>query len=136
MTRRVTHPRASRRTGWRLVARQMAPLLRRDGFPDALAEKAKFAALISSLAEDGFVCITTSGMDCDGVQYSGNVVTVPATVVHVNREVQSQADWADGPIYFGYVRPSDAVHVYYESRDRGMGAFENGHAHSIHMRDF
>jgi hypothetical protein len=83
------------------------------------------------LAEEGRVAIVFSGMDCDGVQYGGDVRYCPATIASARELIERQCASADGPIYWSVERPSVAVKISYRSRDRILEAFENGHAHSI-----
>lgn len=93
-----------------------------------------FINQIRTLAEDGKIALVESGMDCDGVRYSGSVRIVDATVAAVDAAIEHATDWADGPIYFGLEAPSvAAAEIEYESRDLVMEAFENGHPYSLHV---
>ena len=78
-----------------------------------------------------FVAVVESGMDCDGVQYSGKVRLVPADWRKVEAFVDHASYWADGPCNFAIVSPSAAESITYSSRDRTLEAFENGHPWSI-----
>lgn len=100
---------------------------------DPLAEKADLVERIREKAEGGLVVIASSGMDCDGVRYSGSLSRpLPAVPMLVIREIDRNYEWADGPISCSVISPSEAKAVRYESRDLGMEAFENGHPHVIY----
>lgn len=86
---------------------------------------------IKTWAESGQIAIVESGMDCDGCQYAGRVHIVDATKDAVRAEIDRCLSYADGPMYFELMRPSDAEQEEYRSRDRTLEAFEDGHAHSI-----
>jgi hypothetical protein len=118
----------------RIILRFLHTLLQ-----DSLAEKhaatqrrVKFFRDLKELAEEGKIAIVSSGMDCDGVEYSGDWTIVDATKEAVEKEVESINKWADGPIYnLGLMKPSDARQINRTSRDRTMEAFEDGHPWSI-----
>jgi hypothetical protein len=76
---------------------------------------------------DYFVAIVESGMDCDCVQYSGKVTLVLADWREVVKHMDDAEHWADGPIRFAIVAPSEAQGIRYTSRDRIAEAHENGH---------
>jgi hypothetical protein len=80
---------------------------------------------------DNFVAIVESGMDCDCVQYSGKVSLVRADWRAVQEHIDHASKWADGPISFGIMPPSEAQSVRYWSRDRVAEAHENGHPWSV-----
>jgi hypothetical protein len=61
---------------------------------DRLAERAEFKARIESVAENGYVVIIESGMDCDCVAYSGIRHKVKATVVAVEHELERVMEYA------------------------------------------
>ena len=91
-----------------------------------------FLRRLVELAEDGKIAVVESGMDCDGVRYSGEVAIIDATVAAYERHWEHTSKWADGPFTFALMRPSEAKTVQYESRDLGAEAFEDGHAHIIY----
>lgn len=97
------------------------------GRSDWLAVREETARRIAELAENGAVAVIESGMDCDGVQYSGHVHIIAASVVRLELLDKHTNEWADGPYYLSLERPSKARQVEYSSRDLGMEAFENGH---------
>lgn len=80
----------------------------------------------------GYVALVESGRDCDGVQYSGIVRYVKATFDSVNDAIADIRYWSDGPCHISIAKPSEVDGIEYTSRDLGMEAFENGHAHCIH----
>jgi hypothetical protein len=88
---------------------------------------------VRAYAEGGKVAVVESGMDCDGVQYAGKVSLIDATVAAFLAHWDHTAQWADGPFYLTVMRPSDAERVTYRSRDRAAEAFEDGHAHCLHV---
>lgn len=99
---------------------------------DKLALRQRRAAMLSALAEGGRVCVVSSGMDCDGSAWAGRVYDMPASVFAVERFVERQYEWADGPLRLEFASPSECEEVEYESRDLALEAFEDGHAHCIH----
>lgn len=97
---------------------------------DSLARKAALSAKIASCAVGGEIAVIESGMDCDGVRYSGCSTVIPATVSHFNRHLEKRSYWADGPFHLDIARPD--VEVEYESEDLALRAFEDGHSHVIY----
>lgn len=89
---------------------------------------------IESLDEHGEVCVVESGRDCDGVEYSGRVTTIQATLTDFEDLRERIAEYADGPFHLEIVRPSEAESIEYVTRDTVMEAYENGHPHSISSR--
>lgn len=102
---------------------------------DYLTEKQAFIDKIKACSEDGKIAIVTSGMDCDGVKYSGQVHYIEAIPVVVQHGWDEAEKWADGPIYQHIIKPSEARTIEYTSRDLGMEAFENGHPYSLYEDD-
>ena len=86
---------------------------------------------IAELAEHGRVAVVESGRDCDGVRYSGRVRVIRARLKDLLELEDGIAEWADGPFTLRLERPSIARRLEYTSRDLGLEAFENGHAHLI-----
>jgi hypothetical protein len=101
-------------------------------FTDKLAERQRRAARIASLAEGGRVCVVSSGMDCDGSAWSGRVYDLPASVFEVERFLERQYEWADGPMRLELASPSECEEIEYESRDLALEAFEDGHPHCLY----
>jgi hypothetical protein len=90
-----------------------------------------FLRQLVEFAEDGKIALVRSGRDCDGVEYSGDVSILDANKQCVESRVESDLDYADGPMYFRLEKPSVAKKLQYQSRDRVMEAFEDGHPWSI-----
>ena len=86
---------------------------------------------ISELAEHNRIAVVESGRDCDGVRYSGRVRVIRARLKDLLELEDGIAEWADGPFTLRLERPSIARRLEYTSRDLGLEAFENGHAHLI-----
>jgi hypothetical protein len=86
---------------------------------------------IRDFAENGMIAIVESGMDCDGVQYSGIVYLVEANKAVIKAHIEHSLNWADGPMYFSLEKPSKAEKIEYASRDLGMEAHEDGHPHVL-----
>ena len=84
-------------------------------------------------AEGGKVAMVESGRDCDGLQYSGHVSIIDATVAAWEEHYTHTAEWADGLFSFALMRPSEARSVKRASRDLTLEAFENGHSHVIYV---
>lgn len=80
----------------------------------------------------GYVALVWAGRDCDGVQYSGQVQYVKATLEDVTKAIDHELEWADGPCNYVIAKPSEVVDVKYESRDLTMEAHENGHPHVLY----
>lgn len=90
-----------------------------------------FLRQLVELAEDGLIALVRSGRDCDGVEYGNHVVVLAANKQVVEAWVEKDLEYADGPMYFRLERPSVAKQLKYQSRDRVLEAFEDGHAWSI-----
>ena len=103
------------------------PLPELEAWRDEL--KAKLAKRQADIVEDGMVALVSSGMDCDGVEWS-NEVTIVSELEADKREHDAYA-WADGPIDIVRMAPSEAVKLECTSRDRVAAAHENGHPWSI-----
>lgn len=88
-------------------------------------------AKLKAVAENGEVAIVESGMDCDGVQYWGDVTILPADVRAVEDHIAKRLAWADGPMNFQLARPSEVRDLVAESRDLALEAHENGHQHVL-----
>lgn len=86
---------------------------------------------IKSVAENGKVAVVESGMDCDCVQYSDRVTVMTADVRTVEGHITERLDWADGPINFRLMKPSEARGLVAGSRDLAAEAHENGHRHVV-----
>lgn len=80
----------------------------------------------------GKVIVIESGMDCDGVQYTGRHHTIDASIKAFDALYERIAEYADGPFHLWPVSPERAAEIHYVSRDRTLEAFEDGHAHCIH----
>lgn len=120
---------------------------RHDAVQRRLAERRK---INDAFGRGEPIAVVWSGTDCDGVRYSGSIHwvnphdvgietwTTLRTASEFRREVFDHIahtyEWADGPCGY-YLMTRDEVKaagIQYESRDLGMEAFENGHAHCIH----
>jgi hypothetical protein len=82
-------------------------------------------------AEHGKIAVVEEGRDCDGVQYSGHVRIIDATLAAFNELEDRLNKWADGPFHLSLMLPSEAAKVEAQSRDRTLEAFEDGHPWSI-----
>lgn len=101
-------------------------------FPEVDDRLNRRAALVSALARcavNGRVFAVESGRDCDGVVYSGRVHEIDASVEAYYALDSLIAKWADGPFSLRIASPTETVE--YTSRDLGLEAFENGHAHCL-----
>lgn len=103
----------------------------RRGRADALAKKAEAIAHLERSAEGGRVALVEGGRDCDGAQWEGRVTIMPALYYAIEREVESRCKWADGPLWFDVMKPSEAAEVEPIRRDLALEAFENGHPHHL-----
>ena len=74
---------------------------------DELDMRASMGAFISCYQVNGKVAIGVSGRDCDGVPYGDEPYSiVPATVMHVVREMKSINEWLDGHCRAYLMKPS------------------------------
>ena len=90
--------------------------------------------LIASHAQNGKVCAVESGRDCDGVEYSGKIHTIDATIAAWRELDDDIGQWADGPYHLSVASPSEAETIEYASRDLVMEAHEDGHRHVIYSQ--
>lgn len=112
----------------------MIRLHRQKEYPslDKLTLRQRRAERLTSLAENGKVCIVSSGMDCDGGAWSGRVYEFDAVPYAIERFIEKEYEWADGPLRLELARPSECEEVEYESRDLALEAFEDGHPHCLY----
>jgi len=101
------------------------------------AEERRFQlrGAIATNQVNGKLYLEESGMDCDGVRYSGQIHEIDATLEAYTKFVDDTNAWADGPCYLNIIPPAEleaARLVGYQSRDLGSEAHEDGHPHSIH----
>ena len=98
---------------------------------DKINEKQKFAEYQQGDWDD--LCyVEVSGMDCDGVQYSGHVMTCNAVYYECEAMIKKEYELADGPIYFRLISKAEAEKIVPYSRDRMMEAFEDGHPNTLY----
>jgi hypothetical protein len=95
-------------------------------------DRKHFLEAIMVCAEDGMLSVVEGGMDCDCVKYEGHVSYIPATVAAVEKHIESLYEYAEGPIHWEIMKPSQAVRVKSTSHDLIMEAFENGHPHIVY----
>jgi len=101
---------------------------------DSFAEKQAFVdKLPKYICEDGLVRVNESGMDCDCVQYTGQLHSIQPSVMAWQRLWDSVGEWAEGPFHLSLVLPADVPAIKYKAHDRALEAFEDGHPHSVHM---
>lgn len=131
----TTFDRDMDRESWRLIWRIMrkvgdAPRLADRADASEIAQRVDLQNLIDSCTVDGRIGKVVSGMDCDCVQYChGREIDAPRAIKW-QAEVNSEYEWADGPMSVSICRPDELPENY--SRDLAMEAYENGHPHSIH----
>lgn len=94
---------------------------------ETINERAALKARIDSCSKDGKVLLVESGRDCDGVQYSGLIHEIDASLLAYWNFYAYTQRWADGPFYLSPVSYEEAENIHYTSRDRTLEAFENGH---------
>lgn len=99
---------------------------------DARIARQEHLRKVREYAHNGKVAVVWSGRDCDGVQYSGQVCLVDATVQAVDEHINHTYEWADGPCYFYLAHPIHAERIQYASRDLTLEAFEDGHPHVLY----
>lgn len=90
-------------------------------------------ATIERCAEHGKVALVESGMDCDCVSYGNHATVLDADLKAVEAHIDSALSWADGPMHFCLMTPSEAALLKPRSRDLAAEAHEDGHPHSIHI---
>lgn len=96
--------------------------------------RAEVDAMLERFAsDDGWVYFEVSGMDCDGVQYSGGRDQCRANRQAYEEMMEGVYDGADGPVYVQPITEEQAQVVEYRTRDLGMEAFEDGHPHVLYV---
>ncbi len=106
------------RQNWLAQIREFAePLVADPGYWGDLAPGTPVVALICS------------SRDCDMCEGTTRRL-VEAKVSAVERAMDRDFEWAEGPVRHWIQRPSDAFEA--ESRDRALEAFEDGHPHVIY----
>ena len=85
--------------------------------------------LAKAVDRDGLICVISSGMDCDCVQFTHSSVVEYRGVIWFERYEQNEYAWADGPLSVGFCKPEDQPENY--SRDLALEAFEEGRPHLI-----
>ena len=102
--------------------------LKQSEIHSILNAKWRLMRRIEECAVDGTIQVEESGMDCDGVQYSGQLHEIPATVEAYNKLGNDIGEWADGPFSLYIMDARDMeLHTGYHSRDLGAEAHEDGH---------
>ena len=92
-------------------------------------ERVELLERIQQATENGMVCYVSSGRDCDMTQFVHSRLIPAPSVVALSRDIDREYGWADGPIWCGVVKPSEAPEDY--SRDLALEAFEDGHPHVV-----
>ena len=98
---------------------------------DPLAQRAKLKARLAELQEEGKIALVHGGIDCDGGRWDNRVAMVSATVIAVERWSDRYKAQAEGPQWQTLEKPSLAKDLTEDSRDLGLEAFEDGHAHVL-----
>ena len=80
---------------------------------------------------DGKMWVTESGMDCDGVQYSGSMHECKADLRSYEQLGYDIQGWADGPCSIYPVTEEERKEITYQSRDLAMEAYEDGHPSTL-----
>lgn len=106
-----------------------------DGLHERINTRHSLLQRIQACAEDGFVAIHESGMDCDCVTFAGIYrYKVPANFYAVHKTMEEAERGADGRLHLTVIKPSEAEGVQYRSRDNVMEAYEDGHPHAVVAR--
>jgi hypothetical protein len=115
----------------RSVIRKVCQKFSTKGFrEDPLERKARVIARINKCAIGPVVGIDFGGMDCEGVCSEGHA-NVHATYYAVQQFMDNFYEGAEGPQHAGIVVPRDDTGSRI-TRDAGMEAFEDGHAHVLY----
>ncbi len=120
-------------TKCRVLLKTYISFFRQYNYIDMLALKETIFNRYKANSENGYTVIVQQGMDCDGVQYRYVGEKIKCVPVAIQKEMNSIHHYADGSVNTYCVKPSEAEKMEDVSIDRGMEAFENGHAHSIRM---
>ena len=120
-------------TKCRVLLRDYINFFRQYKFNDFLTLKETIFNRYKNNSEYGFTVIVEEGMDCDGVQYRNIGEPIKCVPIAIDKEIDRIHHWADGSVSVNCVKPSKAKKMKNVSIDRGMEAFENGHAHTIRM---
>lgn len=105
------------------------PIFQRE---DNLKRRARVAALVRELEENGQVAVVTSGMDCDCCRWDDVVEILPAVPIEVERWADEYYERAEGPQSHYLERPSKAKKLRAGHRDLALEAFEEGHPNVIY----
>ena len=106
--------------------------LRRSPYTKACRQRRAYHKRIQAANEGGNIALVMSGMDCDGVSYSGKVRIVPANWRDVDAAIADEESWADGPKYYDIMKPSEAEVIEYHSLALTLEAFEDGHLFTLY----
>lgn len=98
-----------------------------------LRDRIKLKELIAERSTpEGVIHVEESGMDCDGVRYSGSMTTIQANIEALDDLYDERGESADGPFYLSVCTAEQAAEITYQSRDLGMEAYEDGHPHILY----
>jgi len=114
---------------------KLAVLVHRDRLEERneyTQERVNTLKKLIECAENGRVAVIESGMDCDCVQYTGHVHDFPSDTVGFYGALADMYSWAEGPISWRIVKPSESHFIERTSRDLIMEAHENGHPHVVY----
>lgn len=104
----------------------------KDGLHGRINERAAILARLQACARDGKVGLVESGRDCDSVDYVHPAGTIEPTLLAYFTRERHMREWADGPCHLSIVTPEDEEKTPWESHDRVLEAFENGHPHVVY----
>ena len=85
---------------------------------------------IIQMQENGEITLAVHSVDCDGCSGT-SYYTLPANSKAIDDKINHCYHWADGSISFTLQAPSKPQPSNF--RDYGLEAFEDGHAHCLHI---
>jgi hypothetical protein len=98
-------------------------------------ERAGWQDAFERNAEQGYVAICRSGMDCDCTQYADTRhMPVPVSLVAWVKGENEHQHWLDGPESTWVGKPSDYP-ARHASADRALEAYEDGHPSVVYWGD-
>lgn len=102
-----------------------------DGLHKRINQRAALLKTIQANTVNGMIGIVESGRDCDCVDYVHPCEAIPATIYAYNKLEREKGQWADGPFQLQITTPKEADATPWESHDRVLEAFEDGHPHHV-----
>ena len=99
---------------------------------DKLVERQERNDYVQRFAENGRVVLEVWQMDCDCSSWTSYGECL-ASAIAVEAEMDKVYQYAEGPVRFTLIKPSDRPDQPPEPRDHALEAFEDGHPHVVYV---